>query len=217
LFSSTLKQSELEIDAILNEGKIGPASLFEGKVIRKRDIVFTKYFSQPTFTIVLRPFAIHTDLPFVYEALHADRKNAGIDSVYGSAAASYLYIGASDFARSFSCLLNNSLILASIDICNALCDELADCAFFRPGDYVMRLVIDRKKKSVYSLTMEVLKTCMEYFFLFDEVQQLFIEFPTVDKEMIDLVLECGFDVYTLCDLQYSSVIIFKSTRQSLIV
>jgi hypothetical protein len=213
LFSSTLKQSELEIDAILNESKIRPPSLFEGYADRKRDVVFTKYFSQPAFTIDLRPFAIHTDLPFVCETLHADCNSAAISVV----AASYLYTGTSNFTRSFSCLLNNSLMIASIDICNALCDELYDCIFLRPGDYIIRLLVPRKKKTIYPLTIEVLKTCMEYFFLFPEIKQLFIELSADDKEMIDLVLECGFNLYTLCDSQYCSVIIFKSTRQSLIV
>lgn len=214
LFSSTLKQSELEIDAILNENKIRPPSLFEG--YRKRDVVFTKYFSQPTFTIDLRPFVIQTDLPFVYEALHAG-KNADINSVYSIVAASYLYTGASDFARSFSCLLNNRLMLGSIDIVDALKDELCDCTFFRQGDYIIRLLVSRKKKTISPLLVKMLTTCMEYFFLFPEVKQLFIELSTADKDMIDLVQECGFNFYTLSDSQYCSVIIFQSTRQSLIV
>lgn len=207
----------MEIDAILNESKIRPPSLFEGYTNRKRDVVFTKYFSQPAFTIDLRPFAIHTDLPFVCEALHAGNKNDGINAVYSSVAASYLYTGASDFARSFSCLLNNSEILASVDICDALKDELCDCTFFSSGDYIIRLVVPRKKKTMHPLTVEVLKTCMEYFFLFSEIQQLFIELSTDDKEMVDLVLECGFNFHKLGYSQYCSVIIFKSTRQSLIV
>jgi hypothetical protein len=206
LFSSTLKQSKLEIDAILNESKFRPPSLFEKQVAR-REIMYTKHFSQPAFTISIRPFVHHTDLPFVFKMFNAEIASSAV-------AASYLYSGTSDFARSFVCVLNSNLIVGSVDICKASHDELYDAVFLRRGDYIIRLMVPPKKKTDYRMTVAVLTTCMEYFFLFPEVMQLFIELCDTDKEMIDLVQECGFRFYAFCDAQYSPVTVFYANRQT---
>jgi hypothetical protein len=216
LFSSTLKQSELEIDAILNENKIRPPSLFEVQANHKREVVYAKHFSHPSYTISIRPFSILKDLPFVLKVLEEKYKSAGIGSVANTIAASYMYTGSSDMIRSFACLLNDRLMLGAIDIVDALYDELSTLVPLCEGDYIIRLMVNSKGKTVRPLVVKMLTTCMEYFFLFPEVKQLFIALDPTETTMMDLVKKCGFFFYNRCVSKYSTNI-FCCDRQSLIV
>lgn len=208
---TVLKQSKLEIDAILNESKYRPPSLFEKQVAR-RDIMYTKHF-QSAFAISIRPFVNHTDLPFVAKMFDPGGFFSRLSAAASAVAASYLYSGTSDFARSFVCVLDGNVV-CSVDICEASKDELYDAVFFKKGDYILRLLVPPKKKTDFQITVSALTTFMEYFFLFPEVMQLFIEVSETDKEMIDLVQECGFRIYAFCNTPYSHVIVFYANRQT---
>lgn len=212
---TVLKQSKLEIDAILNESKFSPPSLFEERVIRKREILFTKYFTQPTHSISLRPFVIPRDMFFVYKVLE-ERYNGFIGSAVNTIAASYLYTGSSDMMRSFTCFVNNRGIIGTIDIVDALYDELSTLSPLNDGDYIIRLLVKSKRKNLSPLLANMITTCVEYFFQFPEINQLFIPLDPSEKNIADLVQKCGFFFYHMSISQYNSNI-FCCTRQSLIV
>ncbi|HEY8894608.1 MAG TPA: GNAT family N-acetyltransferase [Niastella sp.] len=205
----------MEIDAILNESKYRPPSLFEKQVAR-REIMHTKHFFQSAFAVSIRPFVNHTDLPFVAKMFHPHSIFSRINAAASAVAASYLYSGTSDFARSFVCLLDGNVV-CSVDICEASKDELYDAVFLKKGDYVLRLLVPPKEKTDYRITAAALTTFMEYFFLFPEVVQLFIELCDTDKDMIELVQECGFRIYAFRNSLYSPVTVFYADRQHLIV
>jgi hypothetical protein len=212
---TVVKQSKLEIDEILNECKIRPPSLIEKDIPYKRDVVFKKHYSQPTYTLFLRPFVIPRDMFFVSKVLE-EKYRGFIGPAMNNLAASYLYAGSSDMMRSFTCLFNGRVILGTIDIVDARYDELSTMIPLCKGDYIIRLMINTKKETVRPLHVNMLTVCMEYFFQFPEINQLFIPLDPSEKNLVDLVQKCGFFFYDKRIARYSSNI-FCCTRQSLIV
>src|SRR3954468_16810415 len=77
------------------------------------ETVYSKLFLQSSYTLSLRPFNILRDMPAIYS--WAWKLSRAANTV----AASYLYAGSSDFARSFMVMLNNRLALCEVDICAA--------------------------------------------------------------------------------------------------
>ncbi len=125
----------------------------------KREIVYTKLFPQSSYTLSLRPFSIPRDMPAIYS--WAWKLSRAANTV----AASYLYAGSSDFARSFMVLHNNRLALCQIDICSADKDALYDTFPSSSGDYIIRLLMNTNRKTVRGLHLKALQTCLEYFFI----------------------------------------------------
>jgi hypothetical protein len=212
---TVLKQNKLEIDALLNECKIRPPSLIEKYIPYKRDVVFEKHYSQPTYTLSLRPFVIPRDMFFVSKVLEERYKDI-IGPAVSTIAASYLYTGCSDMMRSFTCLVDGRVMLGTIDIVDAMYDELSTLMPLTDGDYIIRVMVNSKRKNLSPLIVNMLTACIQYFFQFPEVNQLFIPLDPSEKNMMDLVQKCGFFFYDESISRYSSNI-FCCNRQSLIL
>lgn len=131
-------------------------------------------------------------------------------------AASYLYAGSSDFARSFMVLLNNRLALCQVDICSADKDELYDTFPSSSGDFIIRLLMNTNRKTVRPLHLKALQTCMEYFFLFPEIKQIIAEPEAENKMYNDILLKAGFRQEEQVFNQYSVCNLLVCTRQSFI-
>jgi hypothetical protein len=186
------------------KGVITPASL-----ITKKEVVYFKRFQHPAFTISLRPFCIPRDMPAIYS--WAWKLSRAANTV----AASYLYAGHSDFARSFMAVVNNRLPVCQVDICAAEKDELCESYPKGEGDYIIRLLMNSNKTTIRTLHIKALQTCLEYFFLFPEVKQIIAE-PEADNKMYnELLLKAGFQFEGQVYNQYTICNLFVCTRKDL--
>jgi hypothetical protein len=177
---------------------------------KKKEVVFTKRFQHPSYTLSLRPFCIPHDMPAIYS--WAWKLSRAANTV----AASYLYAGSSDFARSFMVLLNNRKALCQVDICVADKDELYDSYPTSSGDYIIRLLMNTNKKVFRPLHLKALQTCVEYFFSFPEIRQIIAE-PEVDNKVYnETLLKAGFQFEEQIYNQYVACNLFVCTRQSFI-
>ena len=176
----------------------------------KKEVVYTKHFQHPSFTLSLRPFCIPRDMPAIYS--WAWKLSRAANTV----AASYLYAGSSDFARSFMVLVNNRVAVCQVDICAADKDELYDAYPTSSGDYIVRILMNTNRKTVRPLHLKALQTCMEYFFMFPEIRQVIAE-PEVDNKIFnEILLKAGFQFEEQVYNQYAVCNLFVCTRQSFV-
>jgi hypothetical protein len=156
------------------------------RLLSKKEWVFSRKFRHPACTISLRLLCITRDLAAICQwdwRLH----RAG-----HMVAASYLYTGDSDFARSYMVLVNGRTPVCQVDICQADKDELSEIYHPAPGDYIIRFLLNTEKKKVRPLHVKALQTCIEYFFSFPEVKQLIADVDKSEPLHQDLALKAGF-------------------------
>jgi len=174
----------------------------------KKEVVYAKHFQHPSFTLSLRPFCIPHDMPAIYS--WAWKLSRAANTV----AASYLYAGSSDFARSFMVLVNNRVAICQVDICAADKDELYDAYPTSTGDYIIRILMNTKRKTIRPLHLKALQTCMEYFFMFPEIRQIIAEPEAENKVFNEILLKAGFQFEEQVYNQYAVCNLFVCTRQS---
>jgi RimJ/RimL family protein N-acetyltransferase len=189
----------------LQDGLIGSTGLNT-----KKEVVYLKHFQHPSYTLSLRPFCIPRDMPALYS--WAWKLSRAADTV----AASYQYASNSDFARSFMVMRNNRIAICQVDICAADKDELYDTYPTAEGDYIIRVLMNSNKKTVRPLHLKALQTCMEYFFLFPEIRQVFAEPEADNKAYNDILLKAGFQFEEQVYSQYTLCNLFVCTRKSFI-
>jgi hypothetical protein len=176
----------------------------------KKGIVYSKLFQPSSHTLSLRPFNIPRDMPAICN--WACILSRAADTV----AASYLYAGSSDFARSFMVLKNNRLALCQIDICSADKDELYDTFPTSNGDYTIRLLMNTNRSTVRRLHLKALQTCLEYFFLFPEIKKIIAEPQARNKLYNEILLQAGFQQQEQVFSHYAVCNVLVCTRQSFI-
>jgi hypothetical protein len=176
----------------------------------EKEVVYEKHFHHTSFTLSLRTFCLPRDMPAICS--WAWKLSRAADTV----AASYMYAGNSDFARSFMVMLNNRLAICQVDICEADKDELFDAYSTAEGDYTIRLLMNTNRKTVRPLHLKALQTCMEYFFLFPEIKQIIAEPEADNKAYNEILLKAGFQFEEQVFNQYALCNLFVCTRQSFI-
>jgi hypothetical protein len=178
-------------------------------MVVKKEVVYTRFFHHPHRSISLRPFCIVRDMPVIYN--WAWRMSPAADII----AASYLYTGISNFARSFMVLVNNRFPLCQVDICHAAKDELFESYRSAPGDFIMRILLNTDKKKIRPLHVHALQTCIEYFFSFSEVKQLVAAPDAGNKLFNELLLKAGFRFREKIYNQYSVSNLYVCQRTAL--
>ncbi|WP_207512476.1 GNAT family N-acetyltransferase [Longitalea luteola] len=175
-----------------------------------KEVVYEKRFQQSPFALSLRTFNIPYDMPAICS--WAWQLSRAADTV----ATSYEYAYSSDFARSFMVLYNNRLAVCQVDICEADKDELFEAYPATAGNYIIRVLMNTRKKTVRPLQLKALQTCMEYFFLFPEITQV-IAVPEADNKLYnEILLKAGFQFEEQVRHQYTLCNLFVCTRQSFI-
>jgi RimJ/RimL family protein N-acetyltransferase len=174
--------------------------------VLNKEIIYCKHFA--LHHLVLRPLSITTDLPFIYQWAWP------MSHAQGMIAASYLYTRESNFARSFMALRNNITPVGQIDICGAAQDEIDEDYKTMPGDYILRIIINPHEKRGGALYQELLRLCIEYFFLLPEVKRLLIETDIEDVFYSKIVKKTGFTFDRAICLNYKMVNLYYCTRES---
>jgi hypothetical protein len=177
---------------------------------RKKEVVYTKHFQHASYTLSLRPFCVPDDLSAIYSWAWK------LSRAPNSVAASYLYAGSSDFARSFMVLHNNRSAICQVDICAADKDELFDAYPTSTGDYIIRVLMNTNKKIMRPLHLKALQTCLEYFFKFPEIRQIIAEPEADNKVFNEILLKAGFQFEEQVYNQYTVCNLFVCTRQTFI-
>jgi RimJ/RimL family protein N-acetyltransferase len=175
-----------------------------------KEVVYSKHFQHPSFTLSLRPFCIPHDMTIIYSWARKLCRAADIME------ASYRYVEDSDFARSFMVLRNNRTAVCQVDICAADKDILCDAYAGFCGDYIIRLLMNINKKTARPLHLKALQTCMEYFFLFPEIRQIIAEPEADNTAFNEMLLKAGFKFKDQVCNQYALYNLFVCTRQSFI-
>jgi hypothetical protein len=184
------------------EGLTSAASM-----VAKKEVVYTRFFLRPHRSISLRSFCVARDMPVVSNWAWEMNQAAKI------VAASYLYTGASDFARSFMVLVNNQMPLCQVDICMADKDELFESYHSAPGDFIIRFMLNTGKKKIRPLHVKALQTCIEYFFSFPEVKRLVAAPDTGNQLNNELLPKTGFRFMEQVYGQYGVSNLYIRTRE----
>jgi len=129
-------------------------------------------------------------------------------------AASYVYTGDSDFARSFMVLLDNHKPVCQVDICNAVKDELNEYYPSSAGDYIIRILMNTHDKKIRPFQVSSLQTCLEYFFRFTEIEQIIAQPEADNKAYNELLVKAGFSFEDAIYSQYSVSNLYTCTRQN---
>jgi hypothetical protein len=156
------------------------------RLISKKEWVFTREFRHPACTITIRPFCITRDLAVIG---HWETR---LQRAGQLVAASYLYTGDSDFARSFMVLVNERTPVCQVDISEAGKDELSECYQARPGDHIVRFLFNTEKNTIRLLHVKALQACIAYFFSFPEIKQLVADTDLTEPLHQELVQKAGF-------------------------
>lgn len=154
--------------------------------VSSHETVFSKNFPAQGYHISLRRFCISTDMQAIHQWAWKTSSAAAL------LANSYAYTHESNFAKSFMVFMNDSVPVCETDICSSQQDDICDYYHAIPGDHVIRLLIHLQKKKDRQFYIDVLQTCMEFFFSDPAVVRLLIE-PDVENERYnDLVIHSGF-------------------------
>lgn len=166
-------------------------------LLTKKEVIHSKFFNAPACNISLRPFCVTRDMPVITNWAWKISKAADM------VAASYMYTGDSDFARSFMVLINNRYPVFQIDISNAAKDELFESYSHTPGDYIIRFLLNSDKKKIRPLHVKAMQTCIEFFFSHIEIKRLIAEPDTSNKLHNELLQKAGFSFKEKIHHQYS--------------
>jgi hypothetical protein len=169
---------------------------------------YCKYYA--SHHIVLRPLSITTDLPVIYRWAWPTTHAANM------VAATYLYTHESNFARSFIALRDNVTPVAQIDIYHAAEDEVSDDYNAGINDYIIRLLVNPNEKRCSELQHHLLQVCMEYFFLFPEIEKLLVEADIEDSWYQKVIQKTGFTLQKEVYLSYRKMNLYCCTRNHFI-
>ena len=172
----------------------------------KQEIVYSRQFHTPHCTISLRPFSAMADLPVVCNRYWSSKDAARL------IAESYRFAGESNFARSYLVLLNDNIPVCQADLCRAQQDEAGEYFTARPGDYVIRLLTNKRQKISRTLYGNLVQTCLEYFFLLPNTERIIAEAITGDSLQNEMLLQAGFSFeQTICQ-PYKDANLYYCTR-----
>jgi hypothetical protein len=147
---------------------------------------------EENFHISIRLFYMRNDAGMVAEWVskkHALLKytSSGIRQILET----YAMIAESDFAKSFIVLMNNQPV-SNIDIYLATHHELSLYYDYRPGDFVIDLLVPSQKSRISNLIFFTLNAFLRYVFSFKEVKRIIMEVNVHDKGLRQVLEKTGF-------------------------
>jgi len=148
----------------------------------------------PGYFISLRPVSVHdnSDISAIHEWLTYPGK-AGLPP--DQLRVFFILLAESNYAQAFMVILNGITPIGQLEVYQVLHDELNNLIDAGEGDFriyvpVMPMIADFPQK-----TMQLLQTCLHYFFSCSEVKRLFWAIPVSDIQQNAIAYKTGFRLH----------------------
>lgn len=148
----------------------------------------------PGYRIGLRPVCTHTDndINAIHEWLSEGYPgHLPIDQLR----VFFILLAESTYAQAFMVLLNGEMPIGQFEVYQVMQDELKDSIDAGEGDYRIYVPVIPVIASFPEITVQILRTCVFYFFSCPEVKRLFWVVPENDKERNKAAVKTGFRLY----------------------
>jgi hypothetical protein len=107
----------------------------------------------------------------------------------------FILLAESTYAQAFMVLLNGEMPIGQFEVYQVMQDELKDAIDAGEGDYRINVPVMPVIESCPEITMQILQTCLFYFFSCPEVKRVFWVVPANDKERNKAAVKTGFQLY----------------------
>ena len=181
----------------------------------KYGIALNKKYPGKGYTLSLRPFFTTTDLPIVYEWLKDSYVGQFWKMKHSNHQVAEIYrtISRVNYAQSFLTLLDNRPV-CQVDINEAWCDDVYSYVSTRKGDYIIRWLLPLTIKMHATLFVDIIRFCLDYFFSFSEVENIFTETDADQAKTNELMLKTGFEFSRTIDLPPCKMNIYCYSRKN---
>jgi hypothetical protein len=174
--------------------------------VRKEQSVVMQKELLPGYHIGLRPVSVYADndIYAIHEWLSAGYSGkAGLP--VDQLRVFFILLGESSYAQAFMVLLNHDTPIGQFEVYQVLQDELKDAIDAGEGDYRIYIPVMPVIASLPDVTLQILETCLEYFFSHAEVNRVFWVIPVNDKERNRLAAKTGALFYKFVNQTHTDV------------
>jgi hypothetical protein len=169
-----------------------PNLLCQSLDVRKEQSIVLQKELMPGYQISLRPVSVYadSDIHAIHEWLSADySRKAGLP--VDQLRVFFILLGESTYAQAFMVLLNSDTPIGQFEVYQVLQDELKDAIDAGEGDYRIYVPVMPVIEALPEVTIQILQTCLHYFFSCSEVNRVFWVIPGNDKERNKLAAKTG--------------------------
>jgi hypothetical protein len=161
--------------------------------VRKEQAIVLQKELMPGCRIGLRPVSIHNDNDI--NAIHdwlseGDPRNAGLP--VDQLRVFFILLAESTYAQAFMVMLNDETPIGQFEVYHVLQDELKDAIDANDGDYRIYVPVMPVIEPYPDITIQILQTCLFYFFSCPEVKRVFWVVPINDKDRNKIAARTGF-------------------------
>jgi hypothetical protein len=168
-----------------------PHLLCQALDVRKEQPVTLQKELMAGYHISLRPVSVHddNDINAIHEWLSdGDPARLPADQLR----VFFILLAECNYAQAFMVLLNNDTPIGQLEVYHVLHDELNDSIEAREGDFRVYVPVMPVIEGYPEITIQILQTCLHYFFSCSEVKRVFWAIPVNDKDRNKIAVKTGF-------------------------
>jgi hypothetical protein len=171
-----------------------PNFLCQSIDIRKEQAIVLQKELMPGCRIGLRPVSIHTDndINAIHEWLsegYPGRLPVDQLRVF------FILLAECTYAQAFMVLLNDEAPIGQFEVYQVLQDELKDVLDANESDYRIYIPVMPVIEHGSDITIQIVQTCLCYFFSCEEVKRIFWAVPVSDKDRNKIAIKSGAQLY----------------------
>ncbi|OQP61814.1 hypothetical protein A3860_30575 [Niastella vici] len=173
-----------------------PDSLCQSLNVRKEQPIVLQKELVPGYLISLRPVSMHdnNDINVIQEWLTDGYPGkAGLPA--DQLRVFFILLAESTYAQAFMVLLNGITPIGQLEVYQVLHDELKDAVDAREGDFRIYVPVMPVISDFPQITIQILQTCLSYFFSCIEVKRIFWVIPVSDAARNKVALNTGFGLH----------------------
>lgn len=148
----------------------------------------------PGCRIGLRPVSIHTDndINAIHEWLSEGYPaRLPLDQLR----VFFILLAECTYAQAFMVLLNEDAPIGQFEVYELLQDELKEVVAVAEGDYRIYIPVMPVIEPLSDSTIQIVQTCLYYFFSCKEVKRIFWVVPINDKDSNKIAIKTGAKLY----------------------
>ncbi|THU40398.1 acetyltransferase [Niastella caeni] len=171
-----------------------PNSLCQSLNVRNVQPIVLHKELMPDCRISLRPVCIHSnnDINAIHEWLSdGSPGHLPVDQLR----VFFILLAECTYAQAFMVLLNDDTPIGQFEVYQVLQDELKDSVNGGEGDYRIYIPVMPVIASFPDITIQIIQTCLHFFFSCSEVKRVFWVIPVNDKERIKVAIKAGFRIF----------------------
>lgn len=165
--------------------------------IRKEQAIVLQKELMPGYRIGLRPVSVNNenDINAIHEWLSEGYPaRLPVDQLR----VFFILLAECTYAQAFMVLLNDEAPIGQFEVYQVLHDELKEVVDAGDGDYRIYIPVMPVLEPASDITIQIIQTCLCYFFSCKEVKRIFWVVPISDKDRNKIAVKSGAQLYR-CD------------------